>query len=212
MLVPPTPAPAPAPSSNTSNAATPGTNVPTPTAPTPGISVEQQENGLRHYLSLTAGVTNQKRLQLLLTIVENLVGDNTLPARMVCEAILSSEKLVYTNEHFWIEGFCLIRRVIGGVDYKGVREIMKVCRDKAQTLPLRLNGNILPQMHILENLLEYIFDRNACLLPAYLIVNEIQKGENSKWPHWVSKQKYQIDNFLFFFFITEIGSFVFIVC
>lgn len=46
---------------------------------------------------------------------------------MLCDCILTSEKLVYKNSDYWIECFNLVRRVIGGVDYKGVREIMKVC-------------------------------------------------------------------------------------
>lgn len=45
---------------------------------------------------------------------------------MLCDCILTSEKLVYKNSDYWIECFNLIRRIIGGVDYKGVREIMKV--------------------------------------------------------------------------------------
>jgi len=41
----------------------------------------------------------------------------------------------------------------------------------------------------LENVLEHIFDRNACLLPGYFIVNEIQKAypDGKNWPHWVIK-------------------------
>lgn len=46
--------------------------------------------------------------------------------RMLCDCILTSEKLEYENADYWIECFNLIRRIIGGVDYKGVREIMKV--------------------------------------------------------------------------------------
>lgn len=45
---------------------------------------------------------------------------------MLCDCILTNEKLTYQNADFWIESFSLVRRVIGGVDYKGVREIMKV--------------------------------------------------------------------------------------
>lgn len=45
---------------------------------------------------------------------------------MLCDCILTNEKLVYQNADFWIESFNLIKRIIGGVDYKGVREIMKV--------------------------------------------------------------------------------------
>ena len=45
---------------------------------------------------------------------------------MLCDCLLTNEKLSYPNADFWIESFNLIRRIIGGVDYKGVREIMKV--------------------------------------------------------------------------------------
>lgn len=45
----------------------------------------------------------------------------------------------------------------------------------------------MPQMRALCNVIEYIFDRNASLLPAYFIVTEIQKDypDNNHWPHWV---------------------------
>lgn len=64
------------------------------------------------------------------------------------------------------------------------------CCEKAQTLPAQLNGSAMPQMKALEVVLEYIFDRNACLLPGYFIANEIQKAypEGKNWPHWVGVQ------------------------
>lgn len=42
-------------------------------------------------------------------------------------------------------------------------------------------------MNALKNVIEYIFDRNASLLPGYFIVTEIQKAypDNNNWPHWV---------------------------
>lgn len=100
---------------------------------------------------------------------------------MVCEQILLCESLVYQNKNFWIECFQLIRKIIGGVDYKGVREIMKGCRDKIQTFPHNINQSILPQMTAVESVLEYIFDRNNCLLPAYFVANEIQKSAPLHW-------------------------------
>lgn len=45
---------------------------------------------------------------------------------MLCDCILTSGNLQYQRADYWIECFDLIRRIIGGVDYKGVREIMKV--------------------------------------------------------------------------------------
>ncbi|OWR46814.1 mediator of RNA polymerase II transcription subunit 23 isoform X1 [Danaus plexippus] len=149
-------------------------------------SAEVQESAIRQYLTLTAVLTNRYKMKQLLGLLENLVNTNILQARMLCDCILTSEKLVYKNSDYWIECFNLVRRVIGGVDYKGVREIMKGCREKAQTLPVRLNSSTMPQMRALCNVIEYIFDRNASLLPAYFIVTEIQKDypDNNHWPHW----------------------------
>lgn len=46
--------------------------------------------------------------------------------RLMCECIINSEYLVYTNSEFWIECFHIIKSILSTVDYKGVREIMKV--------------------------------------------------------------------------------------
>lgn len=45
------------------------------------LSKEQQENAVRQFLSMAAAMTNHKRLQLLLSLLENLVASNVLPAR-----------------------------------------------------------------------------------------------------------------------------------
>lgn len=106
---------------------------------------------------------------------------------MLCEQIFSSEKLIYQNQNFWIECFRLIKKVIHAVDYKGVREIMKNCREKSQTFPFTLSSSTLPQMMALQEVIEYIFNRNACLLPAYFTVNEIQKFDGLG-AHWKTSE------------------------
>lgn len=65
--------------------------------------------------------------------------------------------------------------------------ILQGCKEKAQTIPSRLDASIQPQLKALESVIEYIFDRNACLLPGYFIVTEIQKAypDGKNWPHWV---------------------------
>ncbi|KAH0534921.1 mediator of RNA polymerase II transcription subunit 23 [Cotesia glomerata] len=150
------------------------------------LPVDQQELAVKQFLTLAAGMTNHKRLQLLLGLLENLVVNTVLPARMVCESILCCDKLVYELQDFWVECFILIKKIIGGVDYKGVREVMKGCIEKAQTIPAKLNASVQPQLKSLEHVFENIFDRNACLLPSYFIVTEIQKvyPDNKNWPHW----------------------------
>jgi hypothetical protein len=62
---------------------------------------------------------NNSQLQLFLETLDNLVKNNVLSARVVCEQILNCEKLEYKNVNFFIESFKLIRKLIGGVDYKG---------------------------------------------------------------------------------------------
>ncbi|XP_037977902.2 mediator of RNA polymerase II transcription subunit 23 [Plutella xylostella] len=151
------------------------------------LSTENQEAPIRQYLTMAADLTNRYKMKQLLTLLENLVNTNIIQARMLCDCILSNEKLEYQNADFWIQSFYLIRRVVGGVDYKGVREIMKGCREKAFTLPVHLNSSVLPQMKALCSVVEYIFDRNASLLPAYFIVTEIQKEYPCRtyWSHWM---------------------------
>lgn len=53
-----------------------------------------------------------------------------------------------------------------------------------------LDASVQPQMNILKSLIEYIFDRNACLLPSYLIISELEKFQEHNWPHWVITLKY----------------------
>ncbi len=45
------------------------------------------------------------------------------------------------------------------MDYKGVREIMKNCIEKAQTLPTHLHLSVRPQAEALTDVLAYIFNR-----------------------------------------------------
>jgi len=55
-------------------------------------------------------------------------------------------------------------------------------------MPKVLPAAILPQFFALEKVIRYIFDREACLLPGYFVINEILKvySENKGWPHWVN--------------------------
>lgn len=145
------------------------------------LSAEQKETTVRNLLIVAATRTNLAQLKYLLETVHKLVNANAITARVVCEQILSCEKLSYQNQNFWIGCFDLVLRIIGGVDYKGVRDIMKGCRDKTQTFPASVNLNILPQLQAVERVLEHIFDRNTCLLPAYFIANEIQKSTPLHW-------------------------------
>lgn len=63
---------------------------------------------------------------------------------------------------------------------------MKTCLEKAQLLSSCFSSSEFSNVVVLEQTLKHILDRQACLLPAYFIVNEIRKmyPENKDWPHW----------------------------
>lgn len=90
-----------------------------------GATPEQLEIALRQYLSVAA-TCSHSQLQLLMELLESCVKNGALGARKVCEIIITSDLLQHNVTHFWIECFKLIRKIIDLVEYKGVREIMKV--------------------------------------------------------------------------------------
>lgn len=148
-------------------------------------TTESKEAALLIYIT-NCEKANLTQLRLFFNTLDLLVKNNVLVARVVCEQILTNEKLDFKKSStFFIECFKLIKRLIGGVDYKGVREIMKGCREKANSFPNEMPTSILPQLTSVCDVLKYIFDRNACLLPAYFIITELQKQENAE-VHWVS--------------------------
>lgn len=89
------------------------------------ITPEQLDMAIRQYLSVILGCS-YSQMHLLMDLLENTVKSGSLPARKLCETIISCDLLQYNNSCFWIECFKLIKRIIDMVEYKGVREIMKV--------------------------------------------------------------------------------------
>ncbi|CAG2102015.1 unnamed protein product [Medioppia subpectinata] len=145
-------------------------------------STDKLEIGVKHYIDVTANIVSHKQNQTLLQMLEFAVNNNLIPGKLVCEAILSSDKLHYKNEIFWCNALSLIRRIIGTVDYKGVRDLLKIIFDKVNQIPAKGNVSVLKQLNVLYQVFDHIFDRSQCLLPAYLILDEIQK--KGKWTHW----------------------------
>lgn len=88
-------------------------------------SAEQIEIAIRQYLVIAAN-TSHSRLQLLMELLEQLVKSGTVPARLVCDIIITNDKLIYQNQDFWLKSFKLLKNIIDNVEYKGVRDIMKV--------------------------------------------------------------------------------------
>ncbi|XP_065575078.1 mediator of RNA polymerase II transcription subunit 23-like isoform X2 [Artemia franciscana] len=143
---------------------------------------------LAHGISTQVVHTRARKLFLLL---EELIKLGIVPARKVFDILLANEKLSPHNEFYWNGTFRLIYKIISDVDYKGVREIMKVCLEKARLLPNAYDLGLHLQVAALQKVMEKICDRKECLLPAYFVVNEIEKmyPENKNWPNWVCLEK-----------------------
>ncbi|XP_036942158.1 mediator of RNA polymerase II transcription subunit 23 isoform X1 [Acanthopagrus latus] len=126
-----------------------------------------------------------KRISFLYDCLAMAVETSLLTPRMVCVALISSDSLEWERTQLWALTFRLIRKIIGGVDYKGVRDLLKPVLDKIQTIPNTVSSAIVQQLLAAREVVEYILDRNACLLPAYFAVTEIRKlypeGQLSHW-------------------------------
>lgn len=136
---------------------------------------------LLQYLQQASNCHNLEQLRVLMEALKNLVDNQNVPARLLCDRVLLNDKLTFDNKNFWIESFKLIKKVMPSVDYKGVREILKSCREKAFTFPDKIKISDMPQIMILEDTIQHIFDRNNCLLPAYFVANEILKSSQTHW-------------------------------
>ncbi len=148
-------------------------------------SQNQIEQALKYFVASATSPARQHKFQRrndrLIDLLEESVAKRVVGARQVCDAILNSDQLKPERVDFWVAAFSLVRRIVGGVDYKGVREIMKICVDKVIALPsahdpgCAIDFVLESQLSVVHNLLAYIFNRNAALLPGYFIVNEILK-------------------------------------
>ncbi|XP_050057825.1 mediator of RNA polymerase II transcription subunit 23-like [Aphis gossypii] len=150
------------------------------------LNDEQLSMSIKIILKVASTQTVSVRQKVFLNMLQKLVQKHGVSSRLMCECIINSEYLVYTNSEFWIECFHIIKSILATVDYKGVREIMKGCFEKVVAMPKALPASVLPQFLALEEVIRYIFDREACLLPGYFVINEILKvyNENKGWPHW----------------------------
>lgn len=150
-----------------------------------GIPQESHSAGLKTYVQYFFDQYNDSRVDLLASLLETMVENNILQAKCVCESLLQHEKMVYQNKQPFIRAFKLIRKIIGGVDYKGCRDLLRVILEKSLLIPGQ-NAAVMPQVDALMKVVTYILDRNACLLPSYLAVNEITKfcPDDKNWPHW----------------------------
>ncbi|XP_052774892.1 mediator of RNA polymerase II transcription subunit 23-like isoform X2 [Mya arenaria] len=148
------------------------------------IPQENHVSGLKVYANSYFDSRNVDRVDLLAGLLEAMAEKTVLQPKLICETLLDHDKMTHNNRKSFIRTFKLIRKIVGGVDYKGCRDLLRMILQK-QSID-SLNASSLPQVEAVTSVVSYILDRNACLLPSYLAVNEITKisVDVNNWPHW----------------------------
>ncbi|XP_062952280.1 mediator of RNA polymerase II transcription subunit 23 isoform X4 [Cynocephalus volans] len=151
-----------------------------------GLSQESHEQCIQWIVKFIHGQHSPKRISFLYDCLAMAVETGLLPPRMVCESLINSDTLEWERTQLWALTFKLVRKIIGGVDYKGVRDLLKVILEKILTIPNTVSSAVVQQLLVAREVIAYILERNACLLPAYFAVTEIRKlYPEGKLPHWL---------------------------
>ncbi|KAH0515073.1 Mediator of RNA polymerase II transcription subunit 23 [Microtus ochrogaster] len=140
-----------------------------------GLSQDSHEQCIQWIVKFIHGQHSPKRISFLYDCLAMAVETGLLPPRMVCESLINSDNLEWERTQLWALTFKLVRKIIGGVDYKGVRDLLKVILEKILTIPNTVSSAVVQQLLAAREVIAYILERNACLLPAYFAVTEIRK-------------------------------------
>ncbi|XP_036174099.1 mediator of RNA polymerase II transcription subunit 23 isoform X7 [Myotis myotis] len=151
-----------------------------------GLPPESHVQCIQWIVKFIHGQHSPKRISFLYDCLAMAVETGLLPPRMVCESLINSDTLEWERTQLWALTFKLVRKIIGGVDYKGVRDLLKVILEKILTIPNTVSSAVVQQLLTAREVIAYILERNACLLPAYFAVTEIRKlYPEGKLPHWL---------------------------
>uniref|UniRef100_A0A5F8H8I9 Mediator of RNA polymerase II transcription subunit 23 n=1 Tax=Monodelphis domestica TaxID=13616 RepID=A0A5F8H8I9_MONDO len=150
------------------------------------LSQESHEQCVQWIVRFIHSQHSPKRISFLYDCLAMAVETGLLPPRMVCESLINSDTLEWERTQLWALTFKLVRKIIGGVDYKGVRDLLKVILEKVLTIPNTVSSAVVQQLLAAREVIAYILERNSCLLPAYFAVTEIRKlYPEGKLPHWL---------------------------
>lgn len=116
---------------------------------------------LDQYVSFVASQANHQRVSILLDTLQSLVSQGYVQPRLVCELLL--KYLDLRNETVWTASLELVRNMVGGVHYKGCRDLMKLLFNKFDCLPRSI-----PEQQISAVLKGQEVHEQVCLcLPLY---------------------------------------------
>lgn len=130
---------------------------------------------IKHYVKLMAQVKSPIKFDRLFQTLRLVIQQHPNLSKAVCEALLTIENLDYRNTNYWMRSFDYITEILPTIDYKGVRDVLKMVLEIIYIMPDKFDTAIIPQLDILYSTFSIILDREACLLPAYLGLDELQK-------------------------------------
>ncbi|KAM7340716.1 hypothetical protein ACRRTK_001331 [Alexandromys fortis] len=111
-----------------------------------GLSQDSHEQCIQWIVKFIHGQHSPKRISFLYDCLAMAVETGLLPPRMVCESLINSDNLEWERTQLWALTFKLVRKIIGGVDYKGVRDLLKVILEKILTIPNTVSSAVVQQL------------------------------------------------------------------
>ncbi|KAL4675847.1 hypothetical protein H8959_009992 [Pygathrix nigripes] len=108
--------------------------------------VESHEQCIQWIVKFIHGQHSPKRISFLYDCLAMAVETGLLPPRLVCESLINSDTLEWERTQLWALTFKLVRKIIGGVDYKGVRDLLKVILEKILTIPNTVSSAVVQQL------------------------------------------------------------------
>ncbi|RMC12990.1 hypothetical protein DUI87_10519 [Hirundo rustica rustica] len=115
--------------------------------------VESHEQCVQWIVRFIHSQHSPKRISFLYDCLAMAVETGLLPPRMVCESLINSDTLEWERTQLWALTFKLVRKIIGGVDYKGVRDLLKVILEKILTIPNTVSSAVVQQLLAARELL-----------------------------------------------------------
>jgi hypothetical protein len=99
---------------------------------------------LEQYVSFMKSQTNYQHITMLLETLQALVSQGYAQPRPLCEILL--KYLDIRNPIVWSESLDLVRNLVGGVHYKGCRDLMKQLFNIFDCLPRNVPEQQLPAL------------------------------------------------------------------
>lgn len=130
---------------------------------------------IKHYVKLMAQVKSTNKFDKLFQTLRLVIQQHPSLGKAVCEALLSGDNIDYQNQNYWMRSFEYITEILPTIDYKGVRDILKMVLEIIYLMPSSFDIALIPQLDTLYSTFSMILDREASLLPAYLGLDELQK-------------------------------------